>query len=114
MDKGAFISLSEDKKSIELFIFMRVTQQELQTALPLENPESFKNHNMLCCVFVNGVDYLGSGTEEEVRSIIFKPNMEMIDLLNNSYEEICRKGLPHLNLEIYKNIYNFAIKQLSL
>lgn len=113
MIKGAFIALSENKDSIELFIFMKLTQDQLLEALPVLNKEEVKNHNMLCCIFANGQDYLGSGTEEDVKNIINKQGMEMIDLLNNNFETIT-KSLPLLDKKVYYSLLNFSKKQLNI
>lgn len=114
MNKGAFIALSDTKDSIELFVFMKLSQEQLMQALPGLNREEIKNHNMLCCVFANGQDYLGSGTEDDVKKIIYKPGMEMIDLLNNNFDSIKKKGLPLLDEKVYQSLLNFAKKQLSI
>ena len=103
IEKGAYIFYDEDD-NIDLFIFMKLSNQDLRKALPLLPPEEIKDHNMLCCIFNNGVDYLGSGTENDVKSIIFKPGLEMIDLLNNNFESIKKKGLPLLEKNVYESL----------
>ena len=114
MEKGAFIGLSDNKDSIDLFIFINLSNEELRKALPILPPQEIKDHNMLCCIFNNGVDYLGSGTEDDVKSIIFKPGLEMIDLLNNNYESIKKKGLPLLEKKVYESLLDFSKKQLKI
>lgn len=112
MEKGAYIFLTE-KDEIDLFLFKKCTKEELQNALPInfQCGEIKDNHNCLAVFFHNGADYLGSGKLEDIPTIIKEKGM--IDLLNNTYENIVNNGFGNLKRKEFDNFINFSKNQLG-
>jgi hypothetical protein len=112
MEKGAYIFLTE-KDEIDLFLFKKCTKEELQNALPisLRLGEIKDNHNCLAVFFHNGADYLGSGKLEDIPNMIKEKGM--INLLNNTYENIVNNGFGNLKRKQYDGYVNFSKNQLG-
>lgn len=111
--KGAYIFNNKQSKSIDLFLFIKCSSDDLKKSLPLSyNELTMKTHNCLVVIINNGVDYLGSGCLDDVPNLILEKNM--VNLLNNSYEFLNTNGFKYLTLENYNNMINFAKKQLKI
>tara|TARA_B100001287_G_C22475063_1_gene431536 strand:+ start:184 stop:522 length:339 start_codon:yes stop_codon:yes gene_type:complete len=112
MEKGAYIFLTENDE-IDLFLFKKCTKEELQNALPMnfQRGEIKDNHDCLTVFFHNGADYLGSGEFENIPNII--KEKRMIDLLNNTYENIVNNGFGNLKRKQFDNFVNFSKNQLG-
>lgn len=113
MEKGAYIFINSDNK-IDLFIFMKVSKEQLKTALPInfDRGEILENHDTLQVIFNNGADYLGSTNSEEVPKII--DNLNAVDLLNNNFSQLKNKGFITLTEREYNNMINFSKRQLQI
>ena len=111
MEKGAYIFLTENDE-IDLFLFKKCTKEELQRALPINFKcgEIKDNHDCIAVFFHNGADYLGSGKLEDIPNII--KEKYMIDLLNNTYENIIKNGFGNLKRNQYNNFVKFSKQQL--
>ena len=112
MEKGAYIFLTE-KDEIDLFLFKKCTKEQLENTLPISSRlgEIKDNHNCLAVFFHNGADYLGSGKLEDIPNIIKEKGM--INLLNNTYENIVKNGFGNFTRKQFNNFRDFSINQLK-
>lgn len=111
MDKGAYIFYSEND-NIDLFIFMKCTTQELHKALPINSSsgEILENHDTLHAIFHKGLDFLGSGSSEQIPELI--QQLHGIDLINNSFETL-KMNFPTLTRNKYSDMVCFCKTQLK-
>ena len=113
MEKGAYIYYTPDD-TIDLFLFMKSNYDELQKALPINyhNGEILDTHDSLQVIFHNGMDYLGSGELKNIPKIINQLNA--VDLLNNSLENLHILGFSSLTKQQYNNMINFSNHHLRI
>ena len=113
MEKGAYIYYNSNN-NIDLFLFMKCTCDELQRALPInyENGEILDTHDSIQAIFHNGMDYLGSGELKNLSKIIIELNA--VDLLNNSLDNLHKLGFLSLKRQEYNNMINFSKNQLRI
>lgn len=112
MEKGAYIYLDEHN-IINLFLFMKCSQEELKIALPLNYMinELSSEHDTLIAVFHNGCDYLGSNKLENIPEII--KEKQMINLLENTYKELSNY-FSSLSKSKYNSLVTFSKSQLKI
>lgn len=113
MEKGAYIYY-DSNNNLDLFLFMKCTRDELQRSLPINyrNGEILDTHNSLQAIFHNGMDYLGSGELKNIPKIIVELNA--VDLLNNSFDNLHKLGFLSLKKQEYNNMINFSKNQLKI
>lgn len=113
MEKGAYIYYNSDN-NIDLFLFMKSNCDELQRTLPINysNGEILDTHDSIQAIFHNGMDYLGSGELKNIPKIINELNA--VDLLNNSLENLHKLGYTSLTRQHYNNMINFCKNQLKI
>ena len=110
-DKGAYIFLSETDNSIDLFIYKKLSTEDLKKALPLNLKTIENDHDCILAIFHNGYDYLGSGNIKNIPLFIKEKNM--INLLTHTYDEIKNSGFKTLKNDKYYSILNFAKSQIK-
>ena len=119
-DKGAYlITTNTSETTLEnymepsLFIFLRVSTEQIKKSLPLSSYNSNDKNNektYIGAIFENGMDYIASHTYESIQSTLQKH--KHIDLLNSNYEE-CLCVFPGLTNEQYVKQLEFSKRQLS-
>ena len=103
--KGAYIYKDQDNNTI-LFIYMKLTPQELKKSLPMSNPLELSK-SYLIASFIDGQDYIGSINKPELELHI-KQN-KMINIITNTTNT--NSNIPK---EQYNSLRQFAISQLKL
>ena len=100
-DNGGFIYAQSDN-SLVLVVFRKLSPTELQTALPLTNCDR-KTH--VVAHFVDGTDYVGAATEDELKQQISYFNMTSIH--NSTVYELGER-------EKVQRLIDFGKDQISL
>ena len=70
---GAYIYRIEEK--LGLFIFKKLSKEELQEALPLTY---VPGNTHLVAYFIDGLDYVGASTEDRIRQELVSKQMKSI------------------------------------
>lgn len=106
---------NENGKTHVLYLYLKLTKPELKRALPLSyvdpGEDSQNSKNYLNAIFVNGRDYLGQTSLEEVITNIKDKNM--VNIITNDYEKVSLK-LPNLTQQDFNNQVHFSQEQLEI
>lgn len=108
MDKGAYIYYNSIYNCNSLFLYIKLTKEELKNALPISYKED-SNNEYLGVIFINGRDYLGQNNYENISQFI--ENNKMIDIFSTCYTD-CSYILKNLTEEEYNDFLNFSKNQL--
>ena len=110
--KGAYMFYDKKTDSNILYLYMKLSKEQLQKALVWDyclNPAGTNLY--LNAFFVKGMDYLGQSTYEEVVKKI--ESNGMVDILNSTYTTVVNKT-RHLSLEEFNNQLHFSREQLDI
>ena len=108
-NKGAYIYYDNTDKTNILFLYMKLSQDELERALPLSYVESDDN-TYLCVSFVNGKDYLGQSNYKDISQNI--ATLNMVNILTNDYNTV-NETLQNLDISEFNSFVSFSKKQLN-
>ncbi len=108
------IQMNEQKgtqsRSNVLYLYMKLSKEQLQRALVWDYHLNDTESNLyLNAFFVNGVDYLGQSTYQEVVDKI--NSNDMVDILNNTYATVVHKT-KNLSAEEFNSNLHFSREQL--
>jgi hypothetical protein len=107
MNRGAYMYYENNNHY--LLIYGKLPQSILKNAMPL----SYKadEGDYITTIFVNGRDYIGQSTYDNISKTIKQDNI--IDIINNNYDEV-KKVLPELTIDEYNENLEFSKKQLEI
>ena len=109
-NKGAYIYFDNTSKTNVLFLYMKLSKQDLANALPISYKEDDKN-TYLGALFINGQDYVGQTNHIDIIDNINTNNMT--NILINNYNTVHDK-LKNLDKLEFNNFVSFAKKQLHM
>ena len=92
-----------------LLIYGKLPKSILINAMPLSY--KFDGGDYITTIFVNGKDYIGQSTYDNISKTIKQDNI--IDIINNNYDEV-KKVLPELTIDEYNENLEFSKKQLEI
>ena len=113
-NQGGYIYYCLENKSINLFIYKKLTRENLARALPLEPFHKFYENEYLSAIFQDGTDYVGCTNFDDIKKVINEFNM--FNLIDLSFENL-KKNITNQNGILTKEIYDqykeFALDQLN-
>lgn len=108
-NKGAYIYYNNKDKVNVLFIYIKLSPDELERALPLSYVAD-QHNTYLNALFVNGTDYIGQNNYENIVERI--NNDKMINILTREYSEVVSE-LKDLKVSDFNDYVSFAREQLE-
>lgn len=109
-EKGAYIYRDIDNDII-LFIYLKMTKEELKKALPQTyNEKTAGEENYLIANFKGKQNYMGCGTLENIKR--FMDDTDVYNIIESDFEET-KKVFNDLTEKQYKNLTAFINKTLS-
>ena len=112
-NRGAYLLLDNTDSTLILFIYIKLSKNELISANPGFDIDTYhtENRHYLSAFFKNGTDYIGASTSQEINNLISKKNS--INLLTNTYQS-CYEVFNQLTKEEYDRLTSFANEQLNV
>jgi len=108
--KGAYLYYDTDSQANVLYLYMKLSNEELKRALPLRYVEDPSN-TYLNAFFVNGRDYIGQTNSESILQIINEKRM--MNILTHDYSTV-RESVNNLIPSEFYYYVSFAQEQLDL
>jgi len=108
-DRDAMI-YQDNEEDIILVLYMKLTADKLQRALPIGYDPTKIDHNYLVACFKQGMDYIGQSSWEQIETMIAEHNM--LSLLTCEYDKL-HEIYDDLTRDTYEELHGLATKQLN-
>ncbi len=105
--KGAYLYYDNHYKTHILFIYIKLSKDKLKNAVfPPDDPKNI----YITASFVNGIDYVGHDSYENIKMMI--NDAHMINILTHNYKEV-HKTLRNLEVAEFNEHVSFSKEQLK-
>jgi len=109
-DKDALIFYDPKYEDFILFLYIKLTKDQLKKTLPISYIENL-NMEYLTAAFINGSDYLAQDNYSNISKSI--NNNNMISIITNNYDFIS-EIYPNLDEKTYNNYLSFSNDQFKI
>ena len=109
-DKDALIFYDHKYEDFILFLYIKLTKDQLKKTLPISYIENL-NMEYLTAAFINGSDYLAQDNYSNISKSI--NNNNMISIITNNYDFIS-EIYPNFDEKTYNNYLSFSNDQLKI
>ena len=108
MTQGIYVFRDAEESETCLFIFKKLTKEQMDIALPTESNESPQS-NFFIGMFRKGCDYLGKTEYSGIESIMLEEKMYNLE---DSYEKLC-KDFDNFSEDEYTKYKEFSDKHME-
>ena len=108
MDSGAYVYRDSEENEICLFLFQKLTKNQMDVALPVQD-SNVSEGDYFVGIFRNGNDYLGKTVYSGIEMLM---NDEDMYDLQSSYDDIC-KHVSDFSEEEYNKYKDFVKKHVN-
>ena len=110
MNQGAYVYQDIEDKDICLFMFKKLTDDQMDVALPVNRSDTNEGDYFIA-ILKKGKDYLGKTLWTGIDQLMSE--QPMYDLMSLSYEEI-QGHINNLSKEEYIKYKNYVLKKMEM